>query len=330
MATILANAALTWAEVVKRAGFDDDAAVIGDLAQMNDFIDECPMFPTTHGLYNKQLQAKRLGKGGFSKAYGPTTDISSQTDEITEPVKLYEGDSNVDDRVFKGVPQGGAYPLRDGEDSLNLEGMIQDLTYLIIYNHEGDTPDGWKGLWRRRPSLSPAGTVPPVCWGLGGTGSDLTSMPIFEFGRRGFSLAYPANSGVPGLKNEDRGLNKIPVPVGTGSYWAWIRHYEFWAAMVLRDNRAFQRLANIETQGASNIFDPTKFISAKNWLPSVGRNAVAFCTRTLKAQVDNNAYGKVNVYMSVREVQNYGPITFIAGVPVRMMEALLDTESAIA
>lgn len=328
MATILANAALTWAEVVKRAGFDDDAAVLGEIAQMNEFWDECPMYPSTHGLYNKQLQAKRLGKGAFSKAYGPTTDISSQADEITEPVKLYEGDSNVDDRVFKGVMPGGAYALRDGEDALNLEGMMQDLTYLLVYNNEGDAPDGWKGFWRRRATLSTA--QPFNTWGLGGSGSDVTSMLLVEFSRRGFYLAYPAGSGTPGLKNEDRGLNKIPVPVGSGSYWAWVRHYELWAAMVLRDNRALHRLANIETGGASNIFDPAVFIKAKNWLPSVGRNAVAFCDRTLKAQVDNNAYAKTNVWMSIREVQNYGPITYIAGVPVRMMEALLDTETNIS
>jgi hypothetical protein len=330
MPTILANAALTWAEVVKRAGFDDDASVLGEIAQSNEFWDEVIWFPTTHGLYNKQLQAKRLGKGAFSKAYGPTTDISSNTDEITEPVKLYEGDSNIDDRIFKGVPAGGAYSLRDGEDGLNLEGMIQDLSYLLVYNHEGDYPDGWKGFWRRRGTLSVPGSPPLTTWGCGGTGSDLTSMPIFEFSKKGFYLAYPPNSGTPGLKNEDRGLNKIPVPVGSGTYWAWIRHYELWAAMVLRNNMAIQRLANIETAGAANLFDPSIFIKAKNWLPGVGRNAVAFANRTLKAQVDNNAYAKTNVWMTVREVQNYGPITFIAGVPVRMWEALLETETAIA
>ncbi len=70
-------------------------------------------------------------------------------------------------------------------------------------------------------------------------------------------------------------------------------------------------------------------IQIKNQLPSVGRNAVAFCNRTLKAQLDNNAYAKTNAILTVREIQNYGPITFAADIPVRMLEQIVDTESAL-
>jgi hypothetical protein len=100
--------------------------------------------------------------------------------------------------------------------------------------------------------------------------------------------------------------------------------------MVLRDDRALQRIANIETAGASNIFSPATFIKAKNYLPMVGQNAVAFCNRTLKAQIDNDAYAKTNVWFSVVELEGYGPITRIAGIPLRMMEALIDTEATVA
>jgi|GEM_PF-1140502 len=329
MAVITANTPLSLAEANKRAGYDDAASVIAELQQMHDFLDEVVFLPATHGSYNKQLQAKRLGKGSFSKANAPVPVVSSSADLLTEPVKLYEGDSQVDERVLQGVED--AYAVRDSEDAMNLEGMIQDWIYNLIYANEGDTPDAFKSLSRRRGALGTDKTV----WSLGGSGSDLASIYVFEFGKSGFFLAYN-RSGTPGMRNEDRGRHYVPAPTGSGNMWAWVRHYEIWAALVERNRRALMRLCNIETTGSANNFlDATigqgidVFISMKNWLPRAGRNAVAFCNRTLKGQIDNAAYAKSNVYLSIREVQNYGPITFIAGIPVRLMEPLLDTESAV-
>lgn len=331
MAVIKANTPLSLAEANKRAGYDDAAAVLGELQQIHDFLDEVSWLPASHGGYNRQLQAKRLGKGAFSKANAPVPVISSSADLITEPVKLYEGDSQVDERVFKGVED--AYAVRDSEDALNLEGMIQDWIYNLIYANEGDTPDAFKSLARRRAVLGTDKTV----WSLGGAGADLTSLWLFEFGRSGFFLAYPPNSGTPGLMNDDRGRHYVPAPTGSGNMWAWVRHYEIWGALVERNKRSLMRICNIETDGAANNFLDTTagqgfdvFIKAKNWLPRAGRGAVAFCNRTLKGQIDNAAYAKSNVYMTIREVEGYGPITFAAGIPVRMMEPILDTESAVS
>lgn len=322
MATIVANTPLTWAEVNKREGYDDAAAVLGELMQLNEFLDEVPWRPSTHGPYNKQLQATRLGKGGFSKVNGPVPIIASLADQLTEPVKMYEGDSPVDERILRGTDD--PYTVRDSEDALNLEGSSQDWMTALVYNNEATTPDGFKSLWRRRATL-----VANRCWGGGGSGGDTSSILLAEFSPNGLYLAYPKNTAA-GLVNEDRGRHYIPAIIGTGNMWAWVRHYEIWAAIVLRDDRALQRLANIETAGASNIFDPTIFIKAKTALPRGGQMAVAFCNRTLKAQVDNNAYAKTNVWFSIREVQGYGPITQIAGIPIRMMEALIDTEAVVA
>lgn len=324
MSVLTLISGLSWSEAIKRAGFDDEAAVVGDIAQYCDFLDECPVFPANQGLYNKQLQASRLGTGAWGKAYGATTSISSGTEEITEPVKMYEGDSEIDDRVLKGVDP---YQTRDSEDKLNLRGLTQDFLSQLVYVSQGDYPDAPRGLYARRGALS---TVKPyLVWGGAGTGSDLTSVLLFEFGMGGFYLVHPGDTGAAGFVNEDRGLNKLPVPVGSGTFWAWVRHYEMWCGMVIRDQRAFQRYANIETAGSSNTFSADTFIQMKRTLPSSGKSAVAFANRTIMGQLDVAAYNKTNIAFSLREIEGYGPITHCAGVPFRMWEQLLDTESAI-
>jgi len=329
MAVITANTPLSLEEAHKREGYDGAAPVIAELQQENDFLDEVVWLPTTHGMYNKQLQAKELGKGAFSKANAPVPTLNSAADAILEPVKLYEGDSPVDERVLKGVKD--AYAVRDSEDAMNLEGMIQDWIYNLIYYDSAANPDGFKSLIERRASLGNNN-----CWGLGGTGDDNTSVWIFEFGKSGFFLGYPPGT-KPGLLDEDRGRRYVAAPTGTGNYWAWVRHFEIWAALVERNTRAVQRIANIEPAGASNNFLDTTagqgidvLITAKNWLPKAGRNAVIFCNRTIKAQLDNMAFDKNNVYLTIQDVKNYGPITFMAGLPVRLMEALKNDETTIS
>lgn len=320
MGTLTSYKYMTIAEANKREGYDDQAAVLGELQQKNDFLDEVPWMPASGGAYHKFLQAKRLGTGSFSKANAPVPVISSQADELTEPVKLYEGDSPVDERILKGVKN--KYAVRDSEDAMNLEGLINDWIYNLIY--AVGNPDSFQGLAARRATL---GTY---CLGLSGTGSDLSSMWIFEFGPAGFHLRYNTD-GSPGIVNEDRGRHSIPAPTGSGNYWAWIRHYEIWAAIVLRNERALIRLCNIETAGSTNnlISAPEKVIQAKNQLQNVGRNAMGFVNRTLKAQVDTAAWNKTNALFSIQDIKDFGPMTMIAGLPIRMMEPLLDTESAL-
>ena len=322
MPTLTAYSPLNLAEVQKRAGYDNAAAVVGQLAKRNDFLMDCPWYPASHGAYHKVLQATRLGEGTFGKANGPVGVIVSQAEETTEPVKMYEGDSPVDDRLLASATN--PMKVRDSEDAMNMEGLVQGWIYSLIYGNELSTPDGFKSLSRRRPKLVAGYTV-----GGGGTGSDLTSMYLMEFGPAGFYMAYPEGSGSPGIKNEDRGRVYIAAPTGSGNYWAWVRHYEIWAALVLRDERALLRYANIESAGSSNIFSATTFIGLKNKLPSMGTNAIAYANRTLKAQIEADAYNKSNAAYSVSEIEGFGPITRITGVPVRVMEGLLDSETAI-
>lgn len=328
MPVIESNAAMTIVEANKRQGYDDDAAVLGELGQENDFLDEVIWQTATHGMHNKQLQANRLGTGGFGHVNGPVTPITSGTTEVLEPVKIYEGDSQVDERLLEGVNDRTV--TRDSEDQLNLAGVIQDWIYNVIYPPATVDPDAFKTLVDRRPTL-----VANRCWSNGGAiAAEQSSCWLFEMSKRGFYLAYPKSlEHGPGLSNEDRGRHFVPVPTGTGNMWAWVRRYKMYGAIVLRDDRALQRMANIDSgvvTAAVKPFDPNVFIKMKNELPSVGRNAVAFVNRTIKAQIDINAYDKTNIKYTLREIQGYGPITMVAAVPIRMMEPLLITEAVVA
>lgn len=322
MAVIPANTKLTLMEVNAAAGYDDAEAVLGELKQMNEPLDEFPFYPASHGSHDEYYKARALGVGDFTGAHTGVPTIQSSGRIEKEPVKLYQADSMVNDTILKGADDPRA--ARDAQDAMNLEGFLQDWLYYLMYGNESSDPDTFKGFARRRASLG------NYCKSGSGTGSDLTSLWLFELGKRGFYLTYNKN-GVAGIKNFDEG--KIRVTNSSDSTrgdWMWTRHYEVWAGIVLRNERALQRYANIETAGSSNIFSPDIFIGMKNQLPSVGRGAVAFANRTLHGQIEVNAYNKSNMAYSLRDIENYGPVLHVAGVPVRMWESILDTESALS
>ena len=93
MSALTAYANMTLAEANKREGYDDAHAVLGELAKLIDVLDVFPWMAASHGTFNKQFQAKRLGTGSFAAVNAPITKISSSGDYIEEPVKLYEGES---------------------------------------------------------------------------------------------------------------------------------------------------------------------------------------------------------------------------------------------
>lgn len=324
MSILVQNKHLTLMEANKEQGYDDFAAVLGEVAMVHDYLDEAVWFPTTHGLYNKAFQARSLGKGAFSKANAAVPIIASSGDEVLEPAKLYEGDSYVDDRTFKGVKD--PYKVRDAQDGMNMEGMLQDWLYNLIYATLASNPDGFKGFAARRPSIDNK-----TCFSFGGSASgSMSSGYLIEFSKRGFHMAYPSGAGTPGFVNEDRGLVSVPSPDGTGNMWAWVRHYEIWGALVERNPRALIRLANINPAGGTGDFASAPFLKAKRWLPSGGRGAVAFFTRNVAARIDEHCASKTNAAYSLKDIEGYGPVSMIYGVPVRIMDPLLETEATVA
>ena len=317
MATIVSTQAMNIVEAQKREGYKSAAALLANLVKKNDFLNVAPWYPSSDGAFHKWLEASRLGKGGFTKANEAVPSISSGTDQKVEPISFYQADSTVDDVVLKTAKS--KEKARDSEDVANLEGFTQDWLYQLLYGN--NEVEGFKGLAARRANLDSAYT-----FGAGGTGSDLTSLWLFEFGERGFNLRYPDGT-QPGIIGEDRGRHKVPVPVGTGLMWAWIRHFEIAAGMEIINQKAMLRMANIESGG--DTLDTKTFIKMKNQLPNVGRDAVGFCNRTAHALIENAAYEKSNAKYSIQDIEGFGPVTRVVGIPILFWEGILDTESAI-
>jgi hypothetical protein len=321
MALLVQNNQLTLAEVNKLAGNTDTGNILAELAQTNTFLDEAPWFPSTHGSHNEVLKGKTLGGGKFTRVNTGIPVAGSSTDVFKEPVRIYEGESLVDERLLKGAED--PYTIRNIHDTLKLEGILQSFNHALIYSNEALDPDAFKSFSRRRAAIG------KYCRDGGGTGTGLTSAWLMELGRKGVYLTYN-KAGSPGLKNEDRGRHRVPAPDATGEMWAWIRHYEIWAGINIANERSLQRYANIDADDSAVSFDPKVIIQMKAQLadPS-GRNAVLFANRSVFSQIEQAAWDKSNMAYSISNFEGFGPVVRCAGIIVRPWEAVSENESAI-
>lgn len=318
MSTIVSTQAMNIVEAQKREGYTNSAEFLGALVKKIDLLNVAPFFPSSDGSFHKWVQASRLGTGAFTKANDNVPSISSGSDTKIEPIAMYQADSTIDDSVLKTTKD--PKKARDSEDVANLEGFTQDWLYKLMYGT--DAVDGIRGFSARRAASDSVYT-----WKDAGSGSDLTSIWLLEFGERGLNFRYPAGT-QPGIISDDRGRHKVPTPSGVGTMWGWIRHFEIAAGLELKNEKAMLRLANIESAGTT--FPTDIFIKMKNQLPSMGRDAVAFANRTVHALVETAAYNKTNMSFSIADIEGFGPIARIAGIPVMFWETIVDTESALS
>ena len=101
----------------------------------------------------------------------------------------------------------------------------------------------------------------------------------------------------------------------------------------LLDDRNIHRLVNIESSGSSNtLFDTDKInelVRAINKLTSKGRNAVIYCNADIKSQFD--IYALEHLLGCTVSNDTFGqPVTMFRNIPIRLVEAMTSTETAIA
>lgn len=318
MSVIVSTQAMNIVEAHKREGYKDSASFLAELAKKNDLLNVAPWYHASNALFHKFTTASRLGKGDFVTVNGGIPIISSSADPKIERIASYQGDSIVDDKLLKTAVN--AAKVRDSEDVANTEGFVQDWISKLIYGN--DPVDGLKGFAARRSGLDSKYT-----WGAGGNASTNSSLWMFEFGERGFNFRYPKGSS-PGIKMEDKGQQYLSAPDGNGNMWAWVRHFEIYAGMELKNEKAMLRLANIESTGSTIPFKT--MIQMKNQLPNVGRDAVIFTNRTIHGIIEAELFDKTNLALSVSDVEGYGPVVRFSTIPILMMEAILDTESTLS
>jgi len=168
-----------------------------------------------------------------------------------------------------------------------------------------------------------------------GAGSDTASVWMVEWNMMKMALIYPKDSKSVGLFNKDWG-KKETTDTSSRSYAAYVSQIKMELGWSNPDTRAVQRLANIETDistaDTGSILDTNeirKFVAMRNRLPKRGSGKVGiYANRDLFTQFDIFAMEKTNGFYYQENITG-GPLPTFQGIPIRLVEQLVSTETAI-
>jgi hypothetical protein len=313
-----------WASLIDPKGKVDK--VVELLAETNEILDDAVFMEGNLPTGHRSTIRTGLPSVTWRKLNYGVQPSKSTTAQVDDTVGMCEALSQIDESIAR--LNGNSAEFRLSEDRPFLEKMNQEMAGGMFYFDTDDDPEKFLGLVERYPYSNSENVI-----ATGGTGSDTTSIWLVVWGPNTVFMIFPKGSKA-GIEHRDVGGGK-PVLVDdaaspAGKYWAFQTHYKWDIGMVVRDWRYVVRVVNVESTGSSNIFDPNDLITAYNLIPQMkmGRAAI-YCNGRIKTQMDKDAFSDSNRMYTVEEDAFGFPITKFWGIPIRKVDQILNTETAI-
>lgn len=255
----------------------------------------------------------------------------STTAQLDEQCGMLEAWSEVDKDLAELNGNTSSFRLSEGMSFI--EAMNQEMATTMFYGNTSITPEKFTGLSVRYSSLA-AGNAQNII-DAGGTGTDNASVWLVNWGYHSLCGIFPKGSRA-GLVHEDLGLITVETAngIGGGRMRAYRDHWQWKVGVALKDWRYVVRIANIDVSNlvtesaAANL---TKaMIRSMYRLPSqsLGKN-VFYMNRTAAEMLDIQRLNSVGGGGMVESMVDGKRTMMFRGVPIRVCDALLNTEARV-
>ena len=339
MAT-LSTSNLTLADWAKRSDPDGRVPIVAELlSQSNEILDDC-VFKEGNLPTGERVVIRTGLPGVYWRALNQGIPSSkSTTAQIDEACGILEARSEVDKDL--AMLNGNTAQFRLSEDTAFLEAMNQTQAETMFYGNPGTDPKKFLGLAPRYGDLSADNAVNIL--DAGGSGSDNASVYLVVWGDNTVYCPFPKGSKA-GLTHEDLGEQTVYNSDGT-RLQAFATRYQWKNGLVVKDWRYVVRICNIDisdllagsgTQAASASTALIKLMARALYrIPNMAMGRAAFyMNRTVHSGLSIAALDKSQSVLAIQEglsqfgsAQSY--LSFL-GVPLRRVDALLNTESAVS
>jgi Major capsid protein GP7 len=271
----------------------------------------------------------------WRKLYGGVQPTKSRAVQVTDNTGMLEAYAEVDKALAD--LNGNTASFRMSEDVAHIEGMNQEFASTLLYGNEGTEPEAFTGFAPRFNSLSAENGENIIdCTDLGASssGGDNTSAWLVVWGPNTVHAIYPKGSKA-GLSMTDKGLVTIENIDGSGGRMeAYRSHYRWDVGLTVRDWRYVARVVNIDV---SNMATPAyaklllgKMIEAEEKIPSLSSGRpVWYMNRTLRTYLRQGIIEKVSNQLTFENF-NGKLVTMFDGIPVRRVDQILKTETAVS
>jgi hypothetical protein len=273
----------------------------------------------------------------------------SLTAQVDEACSILEARSEVDKDL--AMLNGNTASFRLSEDTAFLEAMNQRMATTMFYGDPGKDPKEFPGFATRYSSAQTTGGVAASLNATnvipaGGTGNTNTSIYLVVWGDQTVYCPFPKGSKA-GLMMEDLGEQTVYTNNSSVAerMQALVTRYQWKNGLVVKDWRYVVRIANINSSEmasatVSQKFDATTAVTrlmskALYKIPnlSMGR-ACFYMNRTVHSGLAIQALDRSQNVLAVQQAMTqFGHassyLSFL-GVPCRRVDAITNTESAVA
>jgi hypothetical protein len=243
---------------------------------------------------------------------------------------------------------GNRNELRAQELALHMEGMSQKIASDLFYGNKSTDPTAFNGFANIYNTVNPANSaIASNVIDGGGTGSTNSSIWLVGWGPKQIHTIFPQGM-VAGMQHKDLGL--LPCSDSNGlEFMGWRDWLQFNIGLAIHDWRYCVRAANLDvslfgTTNAANLINilqtmtmkppvmpagvaPVQSSDDKTGSVTMARSAF-YMNRTVYAALDKQAQNKTNVLLKMEEWDGH-PILTYRGIPIRVVDALLTTESRV-
>lgn len=331
---------LTLLELAKRTNFGSLVTIVEVLEETNEWLQDAIWSEANQPMSHITTQRTSKPTGTWRKINQGVAPEASSTKQITEGIGILESYSRVDKLLAQ--LSGNVDTFRSGEDKAFIEGLSENLSDVMFRctgsTLTGDTtvyPERFNGLPRRLDSASLSGVIDH---GSASATAD-TSIYVVQWGEGRVHMIYPKGSPTMGVEHENLGEQTIDVTTTAGTpllMQALVSHFKLHAGLVVRDDRCIRRICSIRGKNvgttsafySSTAYGHHNLIETLNALPYHGAGARIYCNNVVKTQMDILAVDKSNVLYNI-ENWSGRPITTFRGVPVRRVDAILNSEAAL-
>lgn len=336
-----ANLSLTLMDLTKRTDPDGEVPIIAELlSQKNDILIDMPWKEGNLPTGTRNTVRTGLPTVAFKRVNQGNSGSKSTTAQIDEAAAIIEAWSVID--YDAAMLNGNAEKYRMTEADAFLESMSQVLSETLIYGNNGVNVERFTGFATRFGAISGAVNSQNILNALG-TGSTNTSLYLVGWGENTVWGIYPRGT-VGGLQHWNFGDRPWPTSntFGAGMIHAFVDLWHWYCGLAVKDWRFVVRCANISvpdlvngsgTQGAQQLI---KLMSRmRSRIPSWGSiKPVFYCNRTVQEMLMIQGLDKSQNILSVQDGINqfgelYKELRFL-GIPIRIIDQLLLTESAIS
>lgn len=308
-------------EVLKRHDPDGNLSTIAEvLNEKNDIFADAVWKEANDVYSNKTTRRSSLPSGTWRKFNQGVDTESSETIELVDTIGILETRSENDKDLIDSYKD--PTQARMDEAMSFVEGLGQTMATAIAYGDAAADPEKFTGLAPRLDDIASTANV----INEGGTGSDLASIFVVDWSVTACYMTYPRNSAV-GLEHVDLGVVDA-WDSDSKKFRAYGDLFKWKAGMVVKNPKSIGRIANIESAGSSNIFDEANLITLLNRMTK-GPGRRIYANETVLTQMEILFNDVANRYFTKEDGLAAGPVLRFKGVPVRQLDALTITESAL-